>query len=129
MTERSAERTAIRRHTLGFVFQSFNLVPVLSAYENVEYPLLWAGMPPRPRRERVQTLLESVGLGDKMHASLPPHVLAEHHELGIDAQLVPQRPADRLGDAEQFAALTRCVGAAERRALRAGESAERLRRS
>lgn len=57
-----------RARTIGFIFQSFNLLPVLSAYENVEYPLRWAGMPPRQRRERVQALLEAVGLGDKMHA-------------------------------------------------------------
>lgn len=55
-----------RARTIGFIFQSFNLLPVLSVAENVEYPLIWAGMAPRLRRERVQLLLESVGLADKM---------------------------------------------------------------
>lgn len=56
-----------RARTLGFVFQSFNLLPVLSAWENVEYPLLWAGVAARQRRERVADLLAAVGLAEKMH--------------------------------------------------------------
>src|SRR5476649_847770 len=47
-----SERTAIRRHQLGFVFQSFNLVPVLSAFENVEYGLWLDGMAKGERRRR-----------------------------------------------------------------------------
>jgi putative ABC transport system ATP-binding protein len=53
-----------RARHLGFVFQNFNLLPVLTAYENVEYPLLLAHTPPARRRERVELLLESVGLKD-----------------------------------------------------------------
>ena len=49
------------RH-IGFIFQNFNLLPVLTAYENVEYPLLLTRMPPAKRRERVRELLEAVGL-------------------------------------------------------------------
>ena len=49
------------RH-IGFVFQSFNLLPVLTAYENVEYPLLLTRTPATARRKRVQELLEAVGL-------------------------------------------------------------------
>lgn len=52
------------RH-LGFIFQNFNLLPVLSAYENVEYPLLLAKTPTRERRERVMALLDAVGLGNR----------------------------------------------------------------
>ena len=52
----------LRRETLGFVFQTFNLIPVLTAYENVEYPLLLRGTPQRERRERVRRWLEQVGL-------------------------------------------------------------------
>jgi putative ABC transport system ATP-binding protein len=51
-----------RRETLGFVFQTFNLIPVLTAYENVEYPLLLGGAGRRERRERVRHWLEVVGL-------------------------------------------------------------------
>jgi putative ABC transport system ATP-binding protein len=51
-----------RAHNIGFIFQSFNLVPVLSAYENVEYPLLMVGMAAVERRKRTLALLEAVGL-------------------------------------------------------------------
>lgn len=54
--------TRLRRHQIGFVFQSFALMPILSAYENVELPLRIAGMPARQRAERVAYLLEMVGL-------------------------------------------------------------------
>jgi putative ABC transport system ATP-binding protein len=50
------------RH-IGFVFQNFNLLPVLTAYENIEYPLVLSRMPKPKRRERVRELLEAVGLG------------------------------------------------------------------
>jgi putative ABC transport system ATP-binding protein len=50
---------------VGHIFQSFNLLPVLSAYENVEYPLLMARRPARERARRVSELLDAVGLGDK----------------------------------------------------------------
>jgi len=51
-----------RASQLGFVFQNFNLLAVLTAFENVEYPLMLAGMEAARRRERVESLLESVGL-------------------------------------------------------------------
>jgi|SRR6218665_816810 len=56
----------LRRRRLGFVFQSFNLVPVLSARENVELPLLMTSMSSRERRERAENLLDAVGLADRM---------------------------------------------------------------
>ena len=63
-TER--EHTLLRRRRLGFVFQSFNLVPVLSAYENVEYPLWIDGVPKDERRRRVTEALAAVGLAPRM---------------------------------------------------------------
>ena len=51
-----------RARHIGFVFQNFSLVPVLSAYENVEYPLLLIGVPAAKRRERTLAMLEAVGL-------------------------------------------------------------------
>jgi putative ABC transport system ATP-binding protein len=54
-----------RAQNIGFIFQNFNLLPVLSAYENIEYPLLLAGASAKQRAERVPQLLDSVGLGDK----------------------------------------------------------------
>jgi putative ABC transport system ATP-binding protein len=62
----SAEKTALRRRQLGFVFQSFNLLPVLSAFENVEYPLWIDGIPRAERKRRAEEALAAVGLGDRM---------------------------------------------------------------
>jgi len=56
-----------RNRTLGFVFQSFNLLARTSAVENVELPLVYAGVHPRLRRERAVAALERVGLGDRLH--------------------------------------------------------------
>lgn len=54
-----------RARTIGFIFQSFSLVPVLSAFENVEYPLLLTGMPAPARRRATMGMLEAVGLTDQ----------------------------------------------------------------
>jgi putative ABC transport system ATP-binding protein len=56
-----------RAQNIGFIFQNFNLIPVLTAYENVEYPLVLAGMPQDQRRRRVGRLLDAVGLSDRAH--------------------------------------------------------------
>jgi putative ABC transport system ATP-binding protein len=54
-----------RAQTIGFIFQGFSLVPVLSAYENIEYPLLLAGVASRDRRTRTLSMLEAVGLAEQ----------------------------------------------------------------
>jgi putative ABC transport system ATP-binding protein len=59
------ELSDFRAHHLGYVFQTFNLLPVLTAFENVEYPLAIGGMSPPQRRRRVTELLEAVGLAEK----------------------------------------------------------------
>ena len=59
--------TLMRRDALGFVFQSFNLVPVMTVYENVDYPLFLAGLEAVQRAERVQQALVAVGLHDHAH--------------------------------------------------------------
>jgi len=56
----------IRNRDIGFVFQNFNLLPYASAYENVEMPLLFAGMSGKKRRERVEYILDRVGLAERM---------------------------------------------------------------
>jgi putative ABC transport system ATP-binding protein len=61
------QRTLLRRDALGFVFQSFNLVPVMTVAENVDYPLFIAGVPLAERRERVAAQLLAVGLQDHAH--------------------------------------------------------------
>jgi len=60
-------RADMRRGTIGFVFQFFALIPTLTAYENVEMPLLLDSHTPQQRRERVMHLLEAVGLADRAH--------------------------------------------------------------
>lgn len=63
-----------RARNIGFVFQGFNLIPVLSAFENVEYPLLLVGMALRERRERTMAMLDAVGLTE--HAARRPNALS-----------------------------------------------------
>jgi putative ABC transport system ATP-binding protein len=55
----------LRRTKLGFIFQSFNLIPVLSTFENIEYPLLLSKIPTRRRRELVESILDRVGLAER----------------------------------------------------------------
>jgi putative ABC transport system ATP-binding protein len=55
-----------RHENIGFIFQSYHLMPVLSAFENVELPLLLFGMPRKERRERVEAALSIVGLEDRI---------------------------------------------------------------
>ncbi|MCS6800928.1 MAG: ABC transporter ATP-binding protein [Dehalococcoidia bacterium] len=66
---RASERelTQHRRRVVGFVFQSFNLLPRLRAVENVELPLVWSGVSPSERRQRAIALLERVRLGHRLH--------------------------------------------------------------
>jgi len=59
------QRADVRRGTIGFVFQFFALIPTLTAYENIEMPLLLNGMGPAERRRRVQELLGSVDLAER----------------------------------------------------------------
>lgn len=55
-----------RGNNIGFIFQSFNLIPVLSVYENIEYPLIMIqNLPPQERHERVMKLLEAVGMAEQ----------------------------------------------------------------
>ena len=61
-----ADRTAHRGERMGFIFQSFNLIPVLSARENVEIPLVMAGLGPSEASERSAEMLERVGLSDRI---------------------------------------------------------------
>ena len=63
------QRSLIRRHALGFVFQGFNLLARTSALENVELPLLYRGVPARQRREMAREALASVGMPEKARNS------------------------------------------------------------
>jgi putative ABC transport system ATP-binding protein len=57
----------IRNRRVGFVFQNFNLLPHITAQENVEMPMLFGGMQPKERRDRAFSLLDRVGLGERVH--------------------------------------------------------------
>ena len=56
-----------RRKNVGFVFQAYNLIPTLTAIENVELPMIFYNIPPNERKRRAEKLLHSVGLGDRLH--------------------------------------------------------------
>jgi len=60
----SSQAADVRKRGIGFVFQSFNLVPVLTAYENVEFPLVLNSVSPQERRTAVEAILEEVGLAE-----------------------------------------------------------------
>ncbi len=57
---------AYRQHTIGFIFQMFNLIPTMTALENVEFPLMFSKTSAQQRRQRAAGLLELVGLGDRL---------------------------------------------------------------
>lgn len=61
------QRAELRKGTIGFVFQFFALIPTLTAYENIEMPLLLNGRSPSERRQRVMELLEAVGMAERAH--------------------------------------------------------------
>ena len=89
--------TLLRRDALGFVFQSFNLVPVMTVAENVDYPLFIAGVPAAERRERVAAQLAAVGLQD--HAQHRPDALSggQRQRVAIARALV-KRPRLVIAD-------------------------------
>lgn len=90
-------RTLLRRDALGFVFQSFNLVPVMTVAENVDYPLFLAGVPAAERRERVAQQLAAVGL--QAHAHHRPDALSggQRQRVAIARALV-KRPRLVIAD-------------------------------
>jgi putative ABC transport system ATP-binding protein len=89
--------TALRREKIGFVFQTFNLIPVFTAAENVEYPLLVQGVGSRERRQRVDEALGSVGLSAR--ANQRPDLLSggERQRVAV-ARAIVHRPALVLAD-------------------------------
>jgi putative ABC transport system ATP-binding protein len=91
------ELLGLRRGTIGFVFQSFGLLPILSAAENVGVPLRLARVPATEREERVAVLLELVGLGG--HAAQRPYELSggQQQRVGV-ARALANDPSLLIAD-------------------------------
>jgi len=84
------QRADMRRGTIGFVFQFFALIPTLTAYENVEMPLLLNGRRASERRERVMHLLEMVGLADRAHHRPDQLSGGEQQRVAVARALAPE---------------------------------------
>ncbi|MBN1217324.1 MAG: ABC transporter ATP-binding protein [Anaerolineae bacterium] len=83
------QRADLRRDMIGFIFQFFALVPVLSAYENVELPLLLSGVEAKERRGRVMELLNAVDLADRAHHRPDQLSGGEQQRVAIARALAP----------------------------------------
>jgi putative ABC transport system ATP-binding protein len=92
-----SQRADMRRGTIGFVFQFFALIPTLTAYENIEMPLLLGRHTPKERRERVMQLLESVNLADRAHHRPDQLSGGEQQRVAVARALAP-KPALILAD-------------------------------
>ena len=86
-----------RAKNIGFIFQNFNLLPVLSAYENVEYPLILAGTSAKTRGDRVPKLLEAFGLGDKAR-NLPGQLSGGQRQRVAIARALARKPKLVIAD-------------------------------
>ncbi|MBI5187714.1 MAG: ABC transporter ATP-binding protein [Nitrospirae bacterium] len=87
----------LRLKSIGIIFQSFNLIPVLTVYENVEYPLLLQNIPKTERRQRVTHLLEAVGLDSRHHHKPDELSGGQRQRVGIARALVT-RPSLIIAD-------------------------------
>lgn len=85
-------RTSYRGRSMGFVFQAFNLIPVFSAVENVELPLLLNGVPPREAREKATEVLKGMGLSARV-GHTPPEMSGGEQQRVTIARALATEPA------------------------------------
>ncbi|HEV2441105.1 MAG TPA: ABC transporter ATP-binding protein [Steroidobacteraceae bacterium] len=110
VTELSDDKLAdFRARNIGFIFQNFSLVPVLTAYENVEYPLMLVGVLPTQRRARTMAMLEAVGLAEHAHR-FPNELSGGQKQRVAIARALVKRPTLVLAD-EPTANLDSSTGA------------------
>ena len=89
--------TEYRLHHIGFVFQAYNLIPVFTALENVEFIMLLQGVGKKQRQQRAKELLEAVGLGDRLH-SRPTQLSGGQQQRVAVARALASRPEFVLAD-------------------------------
>lgn len=93
----SKEKADLRRMKIGFVFQTFNLIPVLTAYENVEMPLLLLNVSPEERKNRIRSILKEVGLADYIYRKPNEMSGGQQQRVAISRALV-KNPSMVLAD-------------------------------
>jgi putative ABC transport system ATP-binding protein len=91
------ELSRVRRHKIGFVFQFFHLVPRLTAVQNVELPMIFAGIEPRDRIRRIDTALDAVGLSERRDHRPDQLSGGERQRVAI-ARAIVMEPAVVLAD-------------------------------
>jgi putative ABC transport system ATP-binding protein len=91
------ELAYIRNKEIGFVFQSFNLIPRISLLENVQLPMMYAGVPAKERKEKAIFALEKVGLSDRIH-HMPNEISGGQKQRAAIARAVVNSPAVLMAD-------------------------------
>jgi len=91
------QASAYRKHTVGFIFQTYNLLPIYTVFENVEFPLMIAHMPPKEREQAVLESLEWVGLLDKKD-SRPAQLSGGESQRVAVARAMVKKPKIVLAD-------------------------------
>lgn len=89
--------TELRRDTIGFIFQQYNLIPTLTAFENVELPMIFKGIPKAERENRAKELLRLVGLEKEMHRR-PKEMSGGQQQRVAIARALANRPSILLCD-------------------------------